>query len=221
MSELSLWQVPGMNPTRDLRDKYNAIYDHWRAVWGPTFSELDGSETLYSDEFTRQDYIIGLFLKSECIAAICYRKCDLSLPATRKDSYFKIWPEDAIGALADAGPVSIIGSQISVAQEARQLQFNNWKVKTILSFVFLFQMEKIKADAITGTMRADKGMHDLFYGLGALPLKKDCFIHGVPVDLVGFFPKRSPLIFPDGAKAFAAELWRPFEMNQQSILRAS
>jgi hypothetical protein len=181
-------------------------YMLWEQVWAQTFSELDGATELFSDNFTRQHEILSLTLESKCIALVCHRFVNLSHVASAKDSYFKPWPKEIMFKLGAAGPNIAIGSQITIHPEFRQSQ-NSLKIKNIITYLSLRSLREKDLDAITGVMRADKGMNNLFYQCGAEPLLRGTLLHNVPVDLLAFFPKRSPLKIPQDSIDLIEGLW--------------
>ncbi len=181
-------------------------YRLWEQVWIQTFFELEGARDLSSDNFTRQHEILSLTLGGECIALVCHRYVDLSFPASHKDSYFKPWPKEVMKKLGQAGPHVAIGSQITIHPEFRQSK-NPLKIKNIITYLSLRCLKEKKIDAVTGVMRADKGMNNLFYQCGAEPLLKGILLHNVPVDLLAFFPKRAPLRIPLDYSDMIEKFW--------------
>lgn len=181
-------------------------FKHWMSVWNQRFTEAGSRPLLVADNFTRQDDIFAIFHNEKCVAMICSRFCDLSYPNIKADSYFLPWPEIAYQKLREDGDFAAIGSQISVDQSYRGLieGFSLKNIVTILSMNYLFQTG---VRAITGTMRADKNMHSMCYKLGAQKLAENIIMHGGPVELIGFFPKRFPLQLEPAEKALINQLW--------------
>jgi hypothetical protein len=174
----------------------NAAFEHWNHIWNRTLEELDGLKDLRSDDFTRQDEILCLFDGEKCVGMICHRLVDLKYTCHSRDSYFKSWTPDAIESLTRYGSRVLVGSQISVEPEWRG-KINGYGIKELLSALSLESLfTRNNIDAITGTMRADRGMHNLFYEFGARPLKRGVLFHGVKVDLVAFYPRQRNLKIP-------------------------
>lgn len=75
-----------------LKIPFDKTYATWKEIWKKTFKELDGSDMLYSNDFTRQDHINALFQNGECIALTLCRILDLDQIQNCDDSYFQSWP---------------------------------------------------------------------------------------------------------------------------------
>jgi len=184
----------------------NSAFEHWNQVWGNTLKELDGLSELHSDDFTRQDEIFCLFSEEKCIGMICHRLVDLRYTCHHTDSYFKSWTPEAMKELTRYGTKILIGSQISVDPDWRG-KTGGYGLKEVLS---AFSLDSLFArndiDAITGTMRADRGMHNLFYEFGAKALKRGVSFHGVMVDLVAFYPRQRDLKIPADLRAVMDQL---------------
>src|SRR3954466_4957192 len=88
---LKLVVLPGSGVPANARTYYEAAYATWKQVWKQTLLELDGSDQLHSDQFTRQDYIIAIFHGPLCVALCCFRRADFSMPGSIEDSWFKPW----------------------------------------------------------------------------------------------------------------------------------
>lgn len=193
------------NPDREgLSADYLKTYELWKGVWTRTFRELDGVDFTPSDDFSRQHEILSLFHQAECIALVCHRYLDMNDPAAWDDSYFRHWPKDTREALKK-GSRLVIGSQITVHEKYRG-RLAGISVKELISHCSLRHLSQQNVDAITGVMRADKGMNHVFYACGAQPLLRDHSLHQVPVDLVGFFPKKFPIRIPETYSELVEEL---------------
>ncbi|MBX2996139.1 MAG: hypothetical protein KF681_15035 [Bdellovibrionaceae bacterium] len=174
-----------------------ASYDLWRNVWSQTFLELEGRGEVVSDDFTRQDEIVVLTHAGAPVGLVFHRFVDSRDRASLEDSYFRCWTPEAKESLCQAGPSLVIGSNITLHRDYRKSALQELPLKRLLTFASLaFLGRRRDLDAITGTMRVDKGMHDLFYECGAFALARGLLFHNVPVDLVGFFPRRRPIRVP-------------------------
>lgn len=200
---LSLVAIEGDNQGSN-KGLYHKAFQLWYDVWSQTFRELDDSKHIPSDDFTRQDEILALFHKEQCVALICHRYVETDNPAIWYDSYFNPWPSHAKEALR-TGKHLVIGSQISIHPDFRG-RSHGMSLKELIVHCSLSHLAKKDVDAITGVMRADKAMHHLFYACGAQPLERGLVFHNVPVDLVAFFPKTHPIQVPDTYKAAVNDL---------------
>lgn len=162
-----------------------AAYQCWSAVWKQTFTELEGRSVLPSDDFTRQDEVGALFHGYECIALFFSRRVDLRSPLAQDDSYFSVWPKEARDAACANGSRVWVSSNITIHPSWRKPA--NFSLSRLLCALIIERFLISDADVLVGTMRNDRGMNTVTYGLGAKPLLRDVTHHGVPVDLVGFF----------------------------------
>lgn len=182
----------------DHAEPVNQCYQLWKRVWQKTFSELDGQDLLFSDDFSRQSELIALFYKNSPIAMVMHRYCDWSLFHLEHDSYFKSWPLSARKQLIQAGSRIVIGSQITIAPEFRKTTSFPLPVKDIIVYASFQHLRNNShnIDSITGTVRADKGVHKIFYEAGAFCVESNVLFHNVPVDLVAFFPNLKKIKVP-------------------------
>jgi hypothetical protein len=179
--------LPGVKPAANQIADYESAYAMWKLVWSQTFRELDGTEIIYSDEFTRQDEIICIFQRQVCLAMGVMRWTNYKLPTIREDSYFKMWPREALEALGAKGNQVIICSNLTVHPLGRGNKLG-LPLKDVMVGLLVERLKESGADAMTGTMRADRGMHKTTYQFGATLLAPNLVHHNVPVDLVAFFP---------------------------------
>jgi hypothetical protein len=162
-----------------------SAYECWSGVWKQTFAELEGRNVLHSDEFTRQDEIGALFHGYECIALFFSRRVDLSNPLTQDDSYFSVWPQQARDAACAHGNRVWLSSNITIHPDWRRPA--NVQLSRLVCALIMERFLISDADVLVGTMRNDRSMNTVTYGLGAQPLAHDVVHHGVPVDLVAFY----------------------------------
>jgi hypothetical protein len=160
-------------------------YQCWSEVWKQTFTELEGRSTLPSDDFTRQDEIGALFHGYECIALFFSRQVDLSSPLARDDSYFSVWPKEARRAACARGSRVWVSSNITIQPRWRKPA--NVSLSGLVCGLIIERFLISDADVLVGTMRNDRKMNNVTYGLGAQPIAHDVIHHGVPVDLVAFY----------------------------------
>ena len=185
-----------------------AAYQCWDRVWSETLRELDNASRVFSDDFTRQDELGSLFHEETCVGLTCFRWVDINLEHNQNDSYFKPWPASALRSLAIEGPRVCIGSNLTVLPEWRGSS-PGFSVKGVLMGFAVERFLASDADAMTGTMRNDRGMNGLVYELGASPLMRNVVHHGVMVDLVVF--SRRALLAPSGrgeVDALTREIWK-------------
>ena len=82
---------PGSHPDQDYLAEYTKIFDCWKSVWGQAYAEMKFENRLYSDAFTRQDYVGAIFLEERCLAVCLFRWAQFDQPDFATDSYFSLW----------------------------------------------------------------------------------------------------------------------------------
>jgi hypothetical protein len=162
-----------------------AAYQCWSEVWKQTFTELEGRSVLFSDDFTRQDEIGALFHGYECIGLFFSRQVDLASPLVQDDSYFSVWPAEARRTACLHGSRVWLSSNITIHPNWRKPA--NCSLASLICALIIERFLISDADVLVGTMRNDRRMNSVTYGLGAKPLASDVIHHGVPVDLVAFY----------------------------------
>lgn len=202
---LELVQISGKKSGQQ-DESFNEGYKFWHGVWKTTFQELDGKSHLSSDNFSRQDEHLFLKAENQMIASISFRTVEASDPAAYNDSYFEAWPQEIKDKLFSLSSKIMIGSHITVHPEFRR-NFQPFPLKFTVLALLIFRCVELEIDVITGTMRADKGMHVTSYGLSAHNLASDIQFHGVPVDLVAFRPMSDPPRFAPEQLAYLHKLW--------------
>ncbi len=180
--------LPGSNPSPAQLSDYKSAYAMWKMVWSETFRELDGLESMFSDDFARQDEILCVFRGPVCLALGLMRWRDIELSSVREDSYFQIWPAEAIDKLRSNGKDIVIFCNLTVHPMARSNALG-LPMKDVMVGLLIQRFLESGSDAMTGVMRANRGMHKVAYRLGATALATGLVHHNSPVDLVAFFPE--------------------------------
>jgi len=150
-----------------------------------TFQQLERRNDLPSDDFTRQKEVGALLHGYEWIALTFYRWVDLSRAIHRDDSCFSVWPEDTRDAACAAGSRICVSSSFTISAPWRRAE--GCSLKDVLGALLVERFLLSDADALAGTMRADRGMSRLTDRLGARRLRGGVVHHGVEVNLVPFF----------------------------------
>ena len=188
-NDLSLIFIAGNQVESQMIESYKEIFSHWQRVWSETFKEVEGSQTLFSDDFTRQDEIMALFYKTTCISICCHRLGNLALPSFKKDSYFKAWSDESIQALAKDGQSIIIDSQISVDPEHRKLE-GGIRVIELMTCLSLQHLTQLKVSGITAAARNLRSMNQVFEKFNPVLLEKEVLLHGEETNLYAFYPSQ-------------------------------
>lgn len=180
-----------LNPAH-LHGIHQKSFQCWHDVWGDYYtSEHPSGHRLNSDEFTRQDDVLALFYKGECFGITFFKEVywdDISAPL---DSYFELWPNEAMEKLISRGKKISICSQFTVAKNFRGKTTDiQWKY-VLFGFIMKRFLES-EVNAMTGTMRVKRGMGRVSFEAGAVPLLTNVIYKdhdSESVDLVAFFHK--------------------------------
>lgn len=178
---------PGSQPDPSFYSYYEKIYSCWRDVWTEAFSELNVKKDMYSDAFTRQDYIGAIFHEEQCIAMSFFRWVDANLSTLKDDSYFSNWNESHISSLCSKGKKVIICSYFTVHQNVRRDSLG-FSAKDLMCGLLVETFLHSKADCMTGAVRINKGVNSLVERWGATPIAQNIpSNNNALVDLVGFY----------------------------------
>ncbi|HEX4924439.1 MAG TPA: hypothetical protein VFV50_10145, partial [Bdellovibrionales bacterium] len=161
-------------------------YRCWKEVWSEALLELDGSDKIHSDEFTRHDEVSAVFLKNKCIGTTSFCWMDFGLSPTKDDSYFKIWTPKAIEALTKYDSKVLVCSFFTLHPDGRQGKLGI-NMKDVLMGLLVKRFLDSGAKSMTGTVRNNRGVNLSTYRHGAEVLERDLKLHGVDVDLVAFY----------------------------------
>lgn len=185
--------LPGSFATSESKPYYESAYSLWHSVWSETLNELDGLPKLFSDGFTRQDVVVGLFLGTQCIALNCFRRSDLRNIAHRQDSWFLPWTESQLVELGEKYPNGLVNSYFTIHPDFRKSAPGNdfarqflerFNLAIVLAELSALMTVKLNADGAFGVTRNNRSVNKLAYHGGAIPLAKNKMHHGVDVDLI-------------------------------------
>lgn len=204
---------------------YNEAYATWKSVWKQTLLELDGEESLYSDHFTRQDYILALYHGVKCIALCCFRRADLSRPADMEDSWFKPWPVDALKKFASEYHKAISLSWVTIHEDYRRSvsidHLKEFSAGERLCELTNYFLQDCDMDLALGVTRNNRSVNKMSQYVGFSTYQHNAKHHGVDVDLIRLVPddlKVAALNYP----SVALELWskRHVILNEPLQLRS-
>src|SRR5258708_6183825 len=109
-SQLRYVLCPGTHVHADFSLIHSKIYQCWSDVWTQAFQDLGAKKALYSDAFSRQNYVGGLFSGDDCVALCFFREAHANAPEFAKDSYFSNWSPAHLETLTSRGPKVIVCS---------------------------------------------------------------------------------------------------------------
>ncbi|AGH96006.1 hypothetical protein [Pseudobdellovibrio exovorus] len=167
---------------------YNSAYQLWHSVWSKTLTDLDGLTHLYSDQFTRNDFMVAIAHNQEVIALCCFKKMDLQLNASLNDSWFKPWPPSFLQQLSVSFKKALVPSWLSIHPKCRRSTgFTTLNFGLILSELIAIMTLHTQSELAFGTPRKDRSVHLLIQKAGGTTVFEDVLHHGVLIDLVCFF----------------------------------
>lgn len=154
-------------------------------------------EVIYSDSFTRQDYIGAIFYEDRCLALCFFRWGNINSPDFSSDSYFSYWTPEDIQELALKGPSVIISSNFTICPLARKGNLD-FSMKDLLTGISVEFFMKANADAMAANLRVNKKVNEACAKWGGKLIRADVPIFsGISGDLMVFFKdvveKRGPL----------------------------
>jgi hypothetical protein len=150
--------------------------------------ELNNTEYMPSDNFTRQDEVLALFYKGECAGVTFFKWIDGNELPVIDDSYFKHWPEIAFRKLCLQGNHLVISSQFTLNFNFRK-NFMNLPWKDLLMALVAKRFVLSGCDAMAGTTRLAKNVGEVAYRTGASSLIKSMAFANEEdrVDLVAWY----------------------------------
>jgi len=178
-----------LKPRDSAHPRAAAAYELWRNGWLATFREVNGFTRIHSDEFSRQDEIGVLCSGARCISVTGLRFVDRAQPLGREDSYFKVWPSEAIEAIGDQ--LLGISSNTLIHPDFRGTHITLGDSEacepmtlSFLTIALAFQrFAESPAKKVIGISRNDRSMNRLAAALGGRKLGQ-IPLHGTEGDLM-------------------------------------
>jgi hypothetical protein len=189
-SKLKYVICPGNNPAEEFQPMYKSMYDCWQTVWSEAYKEMKFEAGLYSDAFTRQDYIGGLFYEDRCLALCFFRWANSSLPDFASDSYFSYWNKEDLAQLTLNGPQVIISSNFTIHPLARKGNLD-FSMKDLLTGISVEFFMHANADSMAANLRVDKKVNDACAKWGADLIRSNVHVSGgICGDLMVFYKEK-------------------------------
>ncbi len=161
--DLQLVLLPGRGPAPGGAEYYLEAYRLWKLVWKATLLELDGSDELYSDHFTRQDYVLCLFHGARCVALTCFRRADLGYATHQEDSWFKPWPKEMLDQIGRELRQGLVVSWVTIDPDYRRTQANAYtkdlEISPRLAEALNFFMRDCEVDIAFGVTRNNRSVN--------------------------------------------------------------
>lgn len=191
MGQIQLHILSSTSTSKESLVLYDRCFALWREIWLPTLRELDGVQNLYSEGFTRQDFVCVLEVNGQLAGLCCFKSMNLKMISHRQDSWFAPWPQTLLTELAESHPRALVPSWLTVTEAFRRSAgFQHFNVALVLSELIGLNCLDLNMDIAFGTPRKDRSVNHLVSQAGADCLLSDVLHHGVPVDLVAFYPEK-------------------------------
>jgi len=181
---------PGRHPKPEFSKIYNEIYGCWRNLWLNAYEELKVDKPLYSDNFTRQDFIGAILYEEKCIALLCFRWGNSLAPDFIKDSSLSLWQDEDIKVASKYGHRIIICTQLAVHPLARNDSLGV-SMLDLMTGVSLEMLKRTQADALAAHMRIDRKVNEVCAQLGAEVIRPNIhFSGGISGDFMVFYREK-------------------------------
>jgi hypothetical protein len=155
----------------DLR-YYNLAYETWKNTWGNVYTqEMHLNTKLYSNDFTRQDFVVALFQGYQCVGLAFMRNVHFDRLATKEDGYFRFWPRETLDEIEKEKENIIVASFFTISPQFRKGETIEWK--TLFLSLYLDFFSTLRIPIMVTAARKVKSNEKLCYGLGAICIKKD------------------------------------------------
>lgn len=186
-NDLQFVLCPGRSPEQEHSHIYDQIYESWHRLWTSTYAELKDESPLYSDTFTRQDFIAAIFFKGQCQAFILFRHANISHRSCLHDSYFQQWSELHLARVSQLGKNVLICGNMGIVPEARKNSLGFSMKHLMLGFITEIVLHS-NADVTISTPRKDRDVHSAVYRWGGISIAQDIdWGLDVCVDLTAFY----------------------------------
>lgn len=186
MEKASGFSVYDFSPRQRIATRLeDKAFEFWLKTWKDSYKFFGWTDSVYSDQWTRQDSILTLFHASEPIGSIFFKEHDLTRPFVKADTYFRMWPEVTLSELAAAPDAArtLVSSWFTLHPDWRKAR-QGVDAKFILGGVGLQKFFAAQNQTLLGTMVTMSGMHTLTYELGARTLVPALKEKNLEVDLV-------------------------------------
>ncbi len=168
---------------------YMATYRTYEEVWAKAFPELDKPSAIFSNDFTRQDYIVSLMDGDTCAACSFFREVNIKNPIHRKDSWFKEWPNEIFDKLTNDGLNSgLIYSYGTVHSDYRKSKRPELKTFLLIGYLSMLQAQQDQFQLMFGATRNSHKVDEACSSWGSITLKENISYFNTNADLVVFTP---------------------------------
>ncbi len=132
---------------------YTATYNMWLEVWKNSYKFFGWDPSkVYSDQWCRQDLILGLYKNDKPIGAAFFDEKNLRLPLFYNDSFFRMWPKELLDKISrwPNSEKALICTLFTIAPEYRKKN-SEFDYKGLLHGLCLKQFVKMGNPFMIGT----------------------------------------------------------------------
>ena len=203
------------------RPYLECAYQAWREAWLDVFHNKMGlNASLYSNDFSRQTYVMALFEKRECIGVAFMREVDFRSKIAVDDSYFRFWPEDILEELRIKHQKVMIASNFTITQAYRRNRSFEWK--TLFFALYKDFYNTLDAHLMITAARKLRANEKLCYDVGGI-----CWTRDVPyksegaqateelTDILFWRPHIEFSLLNPQLQKLREEIWRNFQREKQ------
>jgi hypothetical protein len=165
----------------------SSAYSLWKEVWDFACRQEMMIDAMSSDVFTRQSHLAVLFHKEEPVVLTTLNFLKLNLRMDTDDSYFKVWPQEAMKILKEEASIIYTCGNLALNFNFRRGAIGV-SAKDLIFAILVHFLKYSSADAMVAAVRLEKGMEKAAYRTGAHPIYTNLpySIPGQRVDLVSW-----------------------------------
>lgn len=202
-------------------------YQAWREVWCDVFNNEMGLNTaLYSNDFSRQTYVMALFQNQQCIGVAFMREIDFRSQIAVDDSYFRFWPQEVLEELKNKHQKVMIASNFTITHAFRRSREFEWK--TLFFALYKDFYNTLDAKFMITAARKLKANEKLCYDVGGVCLMKDVAYKSEgsattqeTTDILYWRPHIQFSLLNPELQKLREEIWENFQReNQDELLSA-
>lgn len=194
------------NPDDRNSARYLKTFNVWKRTWSEEYAALGLNAPLHSDNFTRQKFVVSVFLGDRCAALSCLHVLDLTFPPHLDDSWLRPWPGEVLAQVSAVDKQVLLWNSFTVASDFRgQVHFGTtMKDAVAASCVRAFERHT-DFKIMLGSTRNNRKVNRALYDVGGTRLST-VEHYNEPTDLIWFKKSENPILNAD-REALLANWW--------------
>ena len=189
-----------------------SAYSLWKNQWIETFSDLDKTRHLTSDDFIDHE-LCGLFDGDKAVGFMLCKFMDLRLKSTFDILYFKNYPKSLIERNKTLQDTIMIMSFMTLNPAWRK-SFTNFSISELLIGFMVLRLNVSNSKRAIGYFRNNRSTNEIFYRHSGRFLLQDK-AYNVEVDYAETDPQTSTLSSFSSHALLNFKLWNEFYYNQR------